>query len=313
MNKHEKKPIINQEKLEILLNDSEINKMDIKSEQLFEKIKKYHNETNKNAIWRGTITDNFKKWLKGEDIYNLNRARISLYVPEETKEKWENYKNNHGFSTLSKLIREAVDKFINDNQNVFKPVFSDSEILAELSHSLKEPLTTIKGFSQLILKNFQEKIDLDLQSIIKNIFNQSIKLETKINTLLADNAHKNTEIDVLLVEDDLATVKLVTTYLSSKGLICKGIMSGIIALEELKHIKPKVIFLDIILPDMRGSDICKAIKSNQQYRDIPVYFLTAIPLNEVKKIVAETHANGYILKPFDLSEFDIVLQQHIKN
>jgi len=50
--------------------------------------------------------------------------------------------------------------------------------------------------------------------------------------------------------------------------------------------------------------LCKKIKSDERFSKIPVYFLTAIPGSEVDKKLAETKADGYILKPFDLSEFD---------
>jgi len=66
--------------------------------------------------------------------------------------------------------------------------------------------------------------------------------------------------------------------------------------------------LDIILPDVSGFTICKKIKENEKFKDIPVIYLTAVPGNQVTEKVGETKADGFILKPFDLADFDFVFQ-----
>jgi len=79
-------------------------------------------------------------------------------------------------------------------------------------------------------------------------------------------------------------------------------------LEELNFNTPKLILLDIILPDVSGFTICKKLKANEKFRDIPVIYLTAVPRNQVNEKMEETKADGYILKPFDLADFDFVFQ-----
>jgi len=71
---------------------------------------------------------------------------------------------------------------------------------------------------------------------------------------------------------------------------------------------PKVILLDIILPDLSGYDICQTIKTDNTYKKIPVYFLTAISASEIKKRLNETLADGYILKPFNFSDFKVIFE-----
>ena len=65
--------------------------------------------------------------------------------------------------------------------------------------------------------------------------------------------------------------------------------------------------LDIILPDISGYEIIKKIKLDNKLRDLPVYFLTAIPKHEVEKKAKELKASGFILKPFNLSDLDVVI------
>lgn len=66
--------------------------------------------------------------------------------------------------------------------------------------------------------------------------------------------------------------------------------------------------LDIILPDMNGYLVCKKIRENQLYKDSLIYILTARPKYEVEMKVKECGADGYILKPFDFADFDIVFE-----
>jgi len=265
----------------------------------------YEHETGKYAIWRGVITEGFKRWLRGEKIYDRDKERISLYVSENTKDDWQNFIEQNNISTLSKLIRESVKKFVanHDNKNGrFSKI--NSETLSKISHALKEPLTTIKGYAQLILDNYQEELSEQTITTIRNIFDQSILLENKIIKFLDNIQVPNHQYDILLIEDNLATIRLITSYLESKGYICKGVVSGKRGLEEIENSHPKLILLDIILPDINGYDICKQIKSKKKYRDIPVYFLTAMPGSEVEKNIKDTQADGYILKPFNLSDFN---------
>jgi len=60
------------------------------------------------------------------------------------------------------------------------------------------------------------------------------------------------------------------------------------------------------LPDLSGYDICKTIKSDKDWNQIPVYFLTAISGSEVRKHLNETKADGYVLKPFNFSDFEVI-------
>jgi len=74
----------------------------------------------------------------------------------------------------------------------------------------------------------------------------------------------------------------------------------------LKRYKPKLVLLDIILPDINGYEILKKMKADDKLKGIPVYFLTAIPSIEVEKKAQELGAAGSILKPFNLTDFDII-------
>ena len=270
-------------------------------------MKRYEKETQRYAIWRGVVTEGFKKWKMGKKIYQRDKERISLYVSEDTKSKWKEYTENNSTLTISKLIRQAVDAFIESKSNPVERSLAklNPQRISNISHTLKEPLTSIKGYSQLLLENYSDNLSEQVLDTVKNIFEQSILLEKKIITIL-DNIKVESIYDILLIEDDLATIRLITSYFESKGFKCKGVVSGSKGLEEIGQSIPKLILLDIILPDLSGYDICKTIKSDKEWSSIPVFFLTAIAGSEVEKNLEDTNADGYILKPFNFSDFEVV-------
>jgi CheY-like chemotaxis protein len=294
------------------MTDKEIDNLDLNSKKVKDLMKKYEEETDKYAEWRGSITEGFKKWLKGEKIYDRDKERISLYVSEETKQQWQDFKDTHDYSTISALIRDSVDFYIEQKSDEIGESLRkmDERTISNISHALKEPLTSIKGFSQLLLENYDQELNEEILLTIKNIFDQSLLLENKIinalDNIVSEEPHS--QYDILLIEDDLATIRLLTSYFESKGYICKGVVSGTKGLEELRRGIPRLILLDIILPDISGYEICRMIKNDKRYQDVPIYLLTAIPSSEVEKKMSETKANGYILKPFDFSDFEVVMQ-----
>jgi len=274
------------------MTEREIENINLNDEKIKRYMKKYKEENDKYAIWRGAITEGFKKWLKGE------------------RQKFIN-KNKESFPTFSELIRQSVKSFMEDSDRVSSELSKlNPSTLSNISHALKEPLTSIKGYSQLLLESeeYKGKLSEHVEETIKNIFDQSNLLENIIKNFLDNIEPESTPYDILLIEDDLATIRLITSYFESKHYICKGVVSGTKGLEELRRVVPKVILLDIILPDLSGYNICQTIKTDNTYKKIPVYFLTAISASEIKKRLNETLADGYILKPFNFSDFEVIFE-----
>ena len=170
------------------LSDEEIKNLDLKSEKAKNLMKEYEETTDKYANWRGNITEGFMKWLKGEKIYDREKERISLYVSDDTKEEWSEFIKTHKdkYNTISKLIRESVNYFIQQKPGLANEDLNllDTKTLTNVSHALKEPLTSIKGFSQLLIENYKDEMEEDVFNTIQNIFNQSLLLEKKIINIL---------------------------------------------------------------------------------------------------------------------------------
>ncbi|MFW9881770.1 MAG: response regulator [Candidatus Thorarchaeota archaeon] len=264
-----------------------------------EKMKKYEEETGKKAIWKDSVTKGFKKWVKGEKIYETDKERITFLVSEGTKKKWQEIMKNQNFSTFSKLIRKAIAQFIKTSENQLS-----IKTISDLSHNLKEPLTTIKGYTHLLIENYKDKLDWEVLSKIKDVYDQSLLLERIINETLT--TEQKEQVDILIVDDDSSSNKVLSDIFKMKSFSCKTVTSGSELFESLKRVSPKLILLDIILPESNGYEICKTIKQQEIFKDIPIYYITAVPCSEVEECFKETGAEGYFLKPFNFSEFDIL-------
>lgn len=273
-------------------------------------MEKYEKETGKYAIWRGKITDGFLKWKKGEKIYDKDKERISFYVTEDTKVKWQEFAKNYNYPTISKLIREAVNSFIEKKATLYNKNLDNLNIdaLSTLSHSLKEPLTSIKGYLQLLIEGYREKLDGDILEIIDNVLAQSNLLENKIVEDLDNIKVETNYYDILIIEDNIPTVNLLRDYFESKGYSCECTLTGKKGLEALKNFSPKLVLLDIILPDLNGFDICKSIKTSKDMKNVPVFYLTAVPGSKVEERMEDTKADGMILKPFNLTDLNFLFE-----
>ncbi|MHA2258798.1 MAG: response regulator [Promethearchaeota archaeon] len=268
-------------------------------------MKTYEEETGKKAIWKNSVTEGFKKWVKGEKIYEADKERITFLVSEGTKNKWQEFMKLQNFSTFSKLIRKAIEYYIQVSTKQLSV-----KTVSDLSHKLKEPLTTIKGYSHLLIESYRDKLDWEVLSKIKDVYDQSLILEKIINEALATD--KKEQIDILIVDDDESTNKVLADIFKMKGYSSKTSTSGSEVFGLLNRFSPKVILLDVILPESNGYEICKKIKQQEIFKDIPIYYITAVPSSEVGEQISETGAEGYFLKPFNFSEFEI-LDTYISN
>jgi CheY-like chemotaxis protein len=239
---------------------------------------------------------------KEKKDYYSGKKRISVYISDEVENEWQEFIKKNNISSISKLIREGINYYIEEKSSLM------SQDLSVFTHSLKERFTIIKGNLQLILETHLKDLNSDVLAIINHLLEEIKQFEERFIFKLEKHDETASEYDILLIEDDLSTIELVTNFFEAKGYICKGVITGAKGLEELNFNIPKLILLDIILPDVSGFTICKKIKTNEKFKDIPLIYLTAVPGNKVNEKIEETKADGYILKPFDLSDFDFVFQ-----
>ena len=107
---------------------------------------------------------------------------------------------------------------------------------------------------------------------------------------------------ILVVEDDVDILRLVTYNLETSGFDVATAQDGYEALALARRRVPDLIILDLMLPGLDGLEVCKELKRSDSTRKIPVLMLTA-RAEEVDRIVGlELGADDYVTKPFGLRE-----------
>ena len=107
--------------------------------------------------------------------------------------------------------------------------------------------------------------------------------------------------DVLVVEDDPQINELVGAYAQIAGFEYRRALNGTEALAEVDKRAPRVIVLDVMLPDLDGFEICRRIKQQQAAAGapVPIIFLTAMDSEAARRKGMECGADEYLTKPFD--------------
>jgi len=90
------------------------------------------------------------------------------------------------------------------------------------------------------------------------------------------------------------------------------VKDGLEVLDVIEKVKPDLVLLDVLLPGLSGSEICKSIKETAQTRDIPVVAITASVSADTRKRMKEVGADEFLLKPIDVSDLNRVIKQFIQ-
>jgi two-component system, OmpR family, alkaline phosphatase synthesis response regulator PhoP len=106
---------------------------------------------------------------------------------------------------------------------------------------------------------------------------------------------------ILLVEDEKDMAYAVALQLESKGYEVITASDGREGLDKARAKKPNLIILDLMLPKIDGYKVCRMLKFDNKYKDIPIILFTARAQDADKKTGKEVGADAYITKPFEPS------------
>jgi two-component system, OmpR family, alkaline phosphatase synthesis response regulator PhoP len=107
---------------------------------------------------------------------------------------------------------------------------------------------------------------------------------------------------ILVVEDDEDIAQLVARYLDKAGFSVEVVSSGREALAAIGSKPPKLLILDLMLPQVDGLEICRVVRGNERTATIPIIMLTARAEESERILGLEIGADDYIAKPFSPSE-----------
>ncbi|MEA5595581.1 response regulator transcription factor [Rivularia sp. UHCC 0363] len=114
---------------------------------------------------------------------------------------------------------------------------------------------------------------------------------------------------ILVVEDGLTDMQVISRYLEQAGYSVMGAKSSEEAQEKITQKKPDVIFLDVILPGKSGFEICRELKNNPDTSTIPVVFCSTKNTDVDKMWGDMLGAYAFLSKPVQKEELEGVLQK----
>ena len=107
---------------------------------------------------------------------------------------------------------------------------------------------------------------------------------------------------VMVIEDEEAIAMMLSYNLEKEGYKVEVVSNGMNAVKEVERLKPSVILLDWMLPEISGVEICRIIRSKPEIKNIPIIMLTAKSQEEDIVKGLSSGADDYVTKPFSIPE-----------
>ena len=115
---------------------------------------------------------------------------------------------------------------------------------------------------------------------------------------------------VLIVEDDPATLGLLKTFLSEKGLEVQTAADGLDALEKVRKSAPDLVLLDVIMPKLDGYGFLRELRKDPKLRGMPVVVLTAREM--MRDVFVQEGVKDFVTKPYVPEELYKTVSKYLK-
>lgn len=113
---------------------------------------------------------------------------------------------------------------------------------------------------------------------------------------------------ILVIEDEQDLQRILEYNLRQAGHEVTCCLKGLEGLNQAKTLRPDLVLLDLMLPDLSGTEICKTLKGDRSTREIPILMLTAKG-EEIDRVLGfELGAEDYVVKPFSVRELLLRIQ-----
>ena len=186
---------------------------------------------------------------------------------------------------------------------------------AHLSEKLRTPLNAVIGFAELLAlqPSGLYRAD-DVQQILSAARELLSVVEHELNADPATSSEREqphaSACDVLYIEDDEVNFMLVERILEYRPMLkVKHASTGQAGVEAARMDRPKLILLDLNLPDIHGADVLHLLQSSPTTAQIPVVILSANATPSYIERLLTAGARNYLTKPFDIDPFLAVIDE----
>jgi DNA-binding response OmpR family regulator len=118
---------------------------------------------------------------------------------------------------------------------------------------------------------------------------------------------------LLIVDDETATVDMLSTYFSIIGHEAVGAYSGEDGIVLAQVEKPDLLILDLMMPDIEGFEVCQRLRASGEFNSLPILILSArIDQGSIDRAIT-VGADAYLTKPIDLPRLTSEIQRLLSN
>src|SRR5213595_3238347 len=201
-----------------------------------------------------------------------------------------------------------------------EPSPSERAFRADLNQKLRAPLNAIIGFAELLSMRSSGSAtkDADVQHILKAARDLLGIITQELGEAGADRSEASPAVvatplcDVLYIEDDPVNFTLVERILEFRpALKLMHARSGEEGLELAQAHQPKLVLLDLNLPDMHGSEVLRQLQREPATANVPVVVLSADATPSQIERLLTAGARNYLTKPFDIDPFLTVVDEMV--
>lgn len=105
------------------------------------------------------------------------------------------------------------------------------------------------------------------------------------------------DIKILVADDNAQIVELLEAYLDPLGVQVQTASDGQATLDAVQAERPDLILLDVMMPKRSGFEVCRTLKEDPRYRDIPIIMITALNEDADVERARECGADDFLSKP----------------
>jgi len=194
-------------------------------------------------------------------------------------------------------------------------VLQHTEFLAHLNQVLRTPLNVIMGFAELL------EMKVGSNDSVRQIRKAAQDLCDVINRELAESRDGDSvsditvksQYDVLYIEDNPANFALVERILEERPSIkLLQVTRGETGVALAQSHSPKLILLDLNLPDIHGSEVLRRLQENPATAPIPVVVISADATPSQIERLLNAGARNYLTKPFDIPPFLAIIDETLE-
>lgn len=201
-----------------------------------------------------------------------------------------------------------------------KPSPKEKEFRATLNQKLRAPLNAIIGFAELVaMRPGNTTRDPDVEHILNaardllGVINRELGQDEVAETSQTPAAPASElSCDVLYIEDDPVNFMLVERILEFRpALKLMHARCGQTGVELAQAHRPKLILLDLNLPDIHGSEVLRRLQNEAVTAKVPVVVLSADATPSQIERLLTAGARNYLTKPFDIDPFLAVVDEMV--